>query len=390
MAKNNIGSSITSSISNAILGRFVEIPKGKKVVVKIWRNVSSDVDITSITPPFFRNEKIVGYLASDFSFDVGSQFTQPFDKASSAILNTVISAVTGGDVSLVNKFNQSMVFEKSEPLAITLDLEFRTRYDAYLDVWRPISTLALESLPAERAGGVLSSSYPNFFHFSDKIFDQITKLVSQVGDQLGVPALLTKSATKLKSKVSSLIAGVKNTGYTYIQIIIGDFFVVGPVLIDKVTPTFSNELSTSRTETLAKLIELAVKYTGGGARGIGTLKLVEYALNVPVFGVDVSAREFLKDFSPSRRYPNSGKASISFKTLWGYTQEDAKISMKIKTSNDKSFGRLVSRGKSVAEKTEELLDLALFTIKEKGAFKETAATELARATLGDLVPGGTI
>jgi len=377
-------SSLQQSFSSAITNRYIEIPKGRKVVIKIWRVPGKDSTgkstkfITDLTkrPDWIYDEKIVGYLAEGFKLDLKSSYGQPFASAGNSILNTIIAGATNGKISLVNKYNQSFVYEKTEALSLDLELEFRTRYDAYHDVWRPINTLAMESLPVDK-NGVLSSNYPNFFHFIEKITGSIQKLLKINNNTKTKIGSYIKTAEETVSHfISRLSSKLKNDKFTYIQVSIGDYFVLYPVLIENVSVSYSNELSVSRTELIAKLIELTATYTQKGQTGLGGLKVAEYLLNI-------GATPSLSDYSPSRRYPLNGKLSLNLKSMWGYTQEDAKRSMSIPSSEDKQ--KSFFNGESMADKMEKMLDKAILNAKGNPVLEK-----LVKETIGDLVPGGSI
>ena len=375
MAKKGTG--VKGALQGAIKGvenRFLEVPKGKKVVFKFWHGHNS----IFAKPTKFYDRKIVGYLASDFSLSFGSKFEAPFEKASSAILNTIVTSASGGKLSLINKYTSFPVFNGGKPLEFKLDVEFRQKYDAYSDVYEPINYLGLSSLPTENSLGLLSSSYPTFGHIVPNVNAIISSLTSGLDK-----GSLTGSLVEKGQEVLAKIGGNLSNAFTYVEITVGDFLVFAPIIIKDADPSFSRELSTSRLETITKLTNLIQQYIRvPEARSVFTSKLAEYSLNVPILNAKSG------DFSPTMRYPSKGKISISAQTLWAYTQDDAKKSMGRRTvaDNEKQLRKVQSK----ADQIEEGLDQQIHLAKVSGSSMDNAVKELVRGTLGDLVAGGSL
>lgn len=373
MAKST-GTGSIGALQGSIKGvenRFLEIPKGKKVVFKFWNDHNRGFG----KPIKFYDRKIVGYLASDFSLSLGSKFDAPFEKASSAILNTLVTSLSGGSLSLINKYTAFPVFNGGKPLEIKLDVEFRQKYDAYSDVYEPINYLALSSLPVESGAGLLKSNYPSFGHIAGNVNAIINKLKPK-NEGIGKDIL-----DKVTDVITTVGGNIKNN-YTYVEITIGDTLVFAPIIIKDADPTYSRELSTSRLETSTKLTNLIQQYISvPEARSVFTSKLAEYSLNVPLLNAKQG------DFSPTTRYPSSGKVSLGIQTLWAYTQDDAKASMGRRTVEDDK--NTLRKTQSVADKIEESLDKVIHTAKTSSSMSDQVK-EIVRGTLGDLVAGGSL
>ncbi|MGL5913592.1 MAG: hypothetical protein ACRCZB_05450 [Bacteroidales bacterium] len=116
--------------------------------------------------PSKENSSITGCLAEDFVLNMSSSFTQLIDSGGHkalTVLGGALSTATGGTLGGSGQIKQAgfQIWERTDPITISLQLEFHRKVNASKELRSIVQTLLSLPLPAEKLGGILVPPGPS-------------------------------------------------------------------------------------------------------------------------------------------------------------------------------------------------------------------------------------
>lgn len=98
--------------------------------------------------------EVLAYVPETFQISVSSQFNQPFGQGLSNSTAGTAAKVMGLG-ALTSQSMTAQVWEGTQPIELTLELELVAEYDPKAEVLEPIKKLLAMTMPSRGAGGVL-------------------------------------------------------------------------------------------------------------------------------------------------------------------------------------------------------------------------------------------
>lgn len=105
--------------------------------------------------------EVEAYVPETFQLAVTSQFNQPFGQGvSNSTVGTAAKVAVGQ--ALVSQAMTAQIWEGTQPIEITLELEFVAEYDPQREVLKPIKDLLTMTMPSRGTGGFLAPPGPKY------------------------------------------------------------------------------------------------------------------------------------------------------------------------------------------------------------------------------------
>jgi hypothetical protein len=172
---------------------------------------------------------VEGWIPETFQVAVSSQFSQPFGQSHPASLMTKLTT----NVSLTSQSMTAQVWEGSQPIELTLEIEFIAESDPKREVLLPIVNLLMMTMPSNNGGTFLRPPGPEYTDLQDW-----KALVNDWQNLAGVNNMTNLERIK---KGREGIKGVKGA----ISIDLGKFMYFDNVVIETVNTTFHSMMHSS-------------------------------------------------------------------------------------------------------------------------------------------------
>jgi hypothetical protein len=193
-------------------------------------------------------------LQEDFQLNLESSFQSIEDMlpGGQEFLNIVkkVGSATGKTNDFMSIFG-FQVWEKTNPIEISLELHFHTIRSGWLDVWAPIMSLCSQAIlsadvEADESKGIFKSastySTPGISLSNSKVFTSAAKRQKQINEDIKDP--------EQKVKESKDLAG---SNAKVVKVTIPGILLIETGIIKSAKPTFSKEITESGAPLWGKL-----------------------------------------------------------------------------------------------------------------------------------------